>query len=269
MRKCTGRCGRELPATEEYFHRSKTGKYGLQSKCIECERVCRAAYSAAHREQRHIYDAAYRKEHREEIRTRQTLWHAEHKEEERVRGKGYRAAHQKEIAAYNASRKEKLHSYYISHREAAHRRAAVRYANNKEAIARQKAAYLASPRGQAVNKAHHQRYRARIRNLPYNFTAEDFQYARDYWRGLCPCCGKQVNDLWGEIKTHADHWIPISAPNCPGTVPWNMLPLCNKCNSSKRDKEPRAWVMEKFGKRQGAAILKRIDEYFAGLRPYG
>jgi len=35
---CTG-CDGELPATNEYFHRSKTGRFGLKSECKECSKI--------------------------------------------------------------------------------------------------------------------------------------------------------------------------------------------------------------------------------------
>jgi len=33
---CTGECGEEKPATLEYFHRSKGGKFGVKNECKEC-----------------------------------------------------------------------------------------------------------------------------------------------------------------------------------------------------------------------------------------
>jgi hypothetical protein len=33
---CTGGCGEELPATLEYFHRLKSGKFGVKCQCKEC-----------------------------------------------------------------------------------------------------------------------------------------------------------------------------------------------------------------------------------------
>src|SRR5580765_857874 len=33
MKRCLGPCGQEYPATAEYFHRVKSGKYGLRGKC--------------------------------------------------------------------------------------------------------------------------------------------------------------------------------------------------------------------------------------------
>ena len=35
-KKCTGDCGRELPATTEFFHKSTKGKFGVRSNCREC-----------------------------------------------------------------------------------------------------------------------------------------------------------------------------------------------------------------------------------------
>lgn len=39
MRKCTGKCGRELPLTEEYFHRNKNNAEGFQNKCKDCRAI--------------------------------------------------------------------------------------------------------------------------------------------------------------------------------------------------------------------------------------
>ena len=36
FKTCT-KCGETLPATTEYFHKNKTGKYGLRSRCKKCE----------------------------------------------------------------------------------------------------------------------------------------------------------------------------------------------------------------------------------------
>src|SRR5947207_1180755 len=36
-KQCKGPCGRTLPATSEYFHRSKNGKYRLSGECKVCK----------------------------------------------------------------------------------------------------------------------------------------------------------------------------------------------------------------------------------------
>lgn len=40
-KRCTGPCGKEYPATPEYFTRFKHGKYGLQSCCKQCKNDAR------------------------------------------------------------------------------------------------------------------------------------------------------------------------------------------------------------------------------------
>jgi hypothetical protein len=37
-KKCTGPCGRELPATPEFFHKSKSGKFRVKSECKQCSK---------------------------------------------------------------------------------------------------------------------------------------------------------------------------------------------------------------------------------------
>ena len=43
--KISTKCGKELPATLEYFYKGKPkNKYGLQAQCIECKRKYNAKW---------------------------------------------------------------------------------------------------------------------------------------------------------------------------------------------------------------------------------
>ena len=67
-----------------------------------------------------------------------------------------------------------------------------------------------------------------------------------------------------------DHWIPIVSPDCPGTVPWNIVPLCGGaggCNNSKSDRNAAEWLIGKFGKRKGRAILRKIEAFLDSRCP--
>jgi len=113
-----------------------------------------------------------------------------------------------------------------------------------------------------------QRRKARLKELPANFSEVDWCNALNYWNGCCAICSRPLNDLFGTHKAAMDHWIPLTSPDCPGTIASNILPLCHGiegCNNRKRDDEPRSWVLQTFGKTKGFKILSAIDRYFATL----
>lgn len=119
-------------------------------------------------------------------------------------------------------------------------------------------------------RANSHRRLARKRNLPDTFTAADWQHALDYFDGCCAACGRPAG-LWHTIA--ADHWIALSDPACPGTVPTNIVPLCHprkdggsSCNVSKHNKNAEQWLAEKLGKRKAKQILARIQVYFDSLK---
>lgn len=111
--------------------------------------------------------------------------------------------------------------------------------------------------------------RTKVRGLPSTFKVIDWQHALDYFNLTCPVCGRQFFDLFTERQPQADHWIPLSSPNCPGTTPLNIVPLCggiDGCNQSKHDKLPEVWLVECYGRRKANEILQRIEAYFEWVR---
>jgi len=137
------------------------------------------------------------------------------------------------------------------------------YAANPESIRRQVKAYQgANPE---TMKAVRLRRKARKLALPDNLTSQDWLRCLEYWCYCCAVCGGQLRDLFGNVEPHADHWIPLSykGGDNPGTVPENMICLCNSCNLSKHDKPAEDWLIDRFGKKKAAIILKRIETYFA------
>lgn len=55
------------------------------------------------------------------------------------------------------------------------------------------------------------------------------------WGHQCAYCGK------AGVMTQ-DHFIPLSHPDCPGTVPGNIVPACLQCNLSKGPLHPMDWA---------------------------
>lgn len=65
----------------------------------------------------------------------------------------------------------------------------------------------------------------------------------------------------------------------PGTVPWNMLPLCHgmkdapigepSCNLSKGNKDPVKWLISKLGECKAKEKLAEIETYFELMKTKG
>lgn len=109
--------------------------------------------------------------------------------------------------------------------------------------------------------------RARECSLPDTLTVKEWQYALNYFEQHCAVCGHPLSNLFGKQSESVDHWIPISykGDDNPGTVATNIVPLCNKCNSSKSNTLPDKWLEWKFGDILAKRIMTEIQAYFDSL----
>lgn len=216
LKRCK-KCGREFPATRDYFYKAKDNKDGLKGACVTCSRASHHAWYEANRE----YRAAYNKEYR-------------------TANRDYFASYMKAWGELNRDHKAATYKTWCR----------------------------TNPQ---KSRMRGQRYRANKRGMPQCFTSVDWQFALDHFNGCCAVCGKPTG-LWHTIA--ADHWIPLTASNCPGTVPWNIVPLCHDkkggmggCNNSKSNKPPADWLITRFGKKKGMAILHKIESFLEGQKP--
>jgi hypothetical protein len=115
-------------------------------------------------------------------------------------------------------------------------------------------------------KVRYQRRQARKRGLPDTLTREEWAFSLDYFNDCCAVCSRP-RGLWHTIA--ADHWIPITDADCPGTVAANIIPLCHGiegCNQSKSNRAAADWLTERYGKRRAKQIIARIEAYFEAVR---
>ena len=96
MTKTCTKCGRELPATLEFFYAAKELKSGLRSMCKQCDRLRHKAYAAAHPEKVTKWKADDYTRRREAIHAYATAYYAENAERERAKRAAYRATHLEE-----------------------------------------------------------------------------------------------------------------------------------------------------------------------------
>lgn len=130
---------------------------------------------------------------------------------------------------------------------------------------------------QAYWSVRNHRRLARKRKLPNDFTPEEWRRCLDYFNHSCAVCG-QTEDLWTILSQ--DHWVALSDSSTPGHVAANVVPLCHPrpgapasntppCNLSKGAKPAAEWLIQRYGQRKAAEILRRIEAYFEWVHQQG
>lgn len=230
MKTCK-KCHDELPATSEFWYRDKNTKDSLTYVC----KACAKKQSKSYRENNPDIAARAKRSWDERNRAKKLDSARKYRENNKAKvakiNKKYRLAN---IEKYNQNRKKWR-------------------ANNPQKY-------------KESNQINDNRRRARKRNLPDTFTHQDWLDCLEYFNYTCAVCGSQLRDLFGNVEPHADHWIPLSSELCTGTIPQNMVCLCNACNRQKWAKMPQDWLKEKYGTKKASAILFRVETYFASLK---
>lgn len=118
-----------------------------------------------------------------------------------------------------------------------------------------------------------QKRKARKQGLPAAFGKAEWERCLTYWGECCCICGR-VSGRGFVIAM--EHWIALSDPReCnPGTVPWNILPMCHArngasggCNNDKWAKDPVEWLAVYLGAEKAQEKLREIEAFFSVVTP--
>ena len=270
LKRCS-KCGEWKPRTE--FAKCSAKKDGLHPICRQCDNQRRRDHYAANADRERNNKAKYFAANRETLRARGRAYRTANIDAVRERDRARIAANRDErnrkkreaYAANPAKHREQARMSQAKHRERRKEYQSRYQRANKDALREYMRAYLyewnQSDQGKRSIRAAQLRRRARKRSLPDTFTADDWQAALAHFGGCCAVCGRPPG-LWHILA--ADHWIPLSSPDCPGTVPWNIVPLCHGtggCNNSKWNRCAGEWLTERFGQRKAAAIQRRVEAF--------
>jgi hypothetical protein len=226
--------------TLDCFSKDKSRGSGVCPRCKACQRQRYNERRTPILENKR----RYYNEHRDQLLERQHVYDTANREQKRCRDAEYRGL--------NRERRRIRDRRY--------------YRQNRQTILAKKKLYTRKhPEKQRIYK---QKREARKRSYPDTLTHSEWLKAVEWFHGCCAVCGRQAQDLFSTHTLAADHWIPLSSPDCPGTVAGNIVPLChgeNGCNNSKQDKVAEIWLVERYGKHKSAQILTRIQQYFDSL----
>lgn len=226
--KTCTKCGETYSATPEFFTRDKNKPDGLFSWCKPCK-------SSSDKYYRNLPEA------------RQRDFDRKRSPEYRERNREY---------ARSCREDPEKNKVILGRKRSPEYRALERA--SKKAL-RQK------PRYRLLHNIRNHNRRARNKLLEAHFSDTDWLNCLLHFNHSCAVCGRPQG-LWHTLA--ADHWIPLSHPNCPGTVPVNIVPLCHGiggCNNKKGDRQPDEWLFGQFTNAKARSIIKKIQGYFECL----
>ena len=247
LTKRCARCNDLQPLTD--YQRNTKERDGRGARCSACRRAVRTENADKLKAQK----AAYYARNRERLAQKQREYNEANRDKVRAGHRRYAIANRAAILE-RARRRREVHPDLTRATDRA------RYAKNPEPKKRSARKWVqANPEKHAATNL---RREARKRALQDDFSAEDMAHALSHFQHACAYC--QIG--LGLINTlHWDHFVPLSR-NGP-TTPKNMLPTCDACNRSKRDREPEAFLQDTFGKKAARSKLRAVTAFFRTARP--
>ena len=134
--KICSNCGRELPATTEYFHKKKDGKYGIRAECKFCVKKYSNQRYEENKEQIIEHTKQYYKENKQQIKKyrkqyyennkehflyKQKQYYEENKEQQQEKMKQWYKENKERISnvskQYDEENKERIRKYAKRYRE--------------------------------------------------------------------------------------------------------------------------------------------------------
>lgn len=246
-------CKLQLPATSEYFNRNRSKRDGLNTQCKICRRMWYANHAPRLKEIRRQKLADYILELQPGALRCCTKCKREFPAtldyfDKSPFSKGGLSSYCK------TCRREDRRNYAMTHPDVERARLQRYYEKNPDKV-------------RAQNRVKQRRRSARLRSLSDTLSNEQWEACLSHWGHSCAVCGR-VAGFWHVLAM--DHWIPITSLNCPGTVVYNIVPLCHGeggCNNSKRNSDPERWLVRRYGTRKAKQISKKIEAYFDLVRP--
>ena len=204
MKRCS-KCGRWLVASTVNFHKQKTGKYGLRSKCKECIKQ-------------------YRENNRDELLEYHKQWYKDNKDKIVETNKQYREANREKIVEYYKANRDKRIEYHKQW-----------YKDNKDKQAEYYKQYKQTPQGQIVAFNSRQKRRTKEEQLGSGITKDQWLELMSFFDWKCAYSGETLTKDTRSI----DHIVPLNSNG--DNMIWNCVPMLRSLNSSKHDKDMEKW----------------------------
>ena len=277
LMKVCKKCGRELPASKDYFYKEPTTIDGFQGSCKECGghkftnklkakkgfKICDKCgkekpatleyftpnqrrpdeFKSSCKDCVKIYNNQYREKYKKEITERKKEYAKSNRDKVRKLQKHYRQQNKEKCKQYAKKylikNKEKIHKYKKHYRE-----------ENKEKINKQLAQYRKENPEKIA--CYRQKRRAEKKQLMNSLTYEQWGKIKERFNCKCAYCGQ-------EKPLEREHFIPLSKGG--EYTHNNIVPSCKVCNSSKGAKDFFEWYpkYKYYSKKREKNILEFLN----------
>lgn len=233
-------CEQNFPATTEFWHKNKAGRYGLHNTCKACAKARTRQWNDDNREYTSQVHAAYYQENAEHLRAKARGYYWADPEKARAEKRDYYLRNRESCDARNRQwalnhpeRMAQIKRDYLKRHPERRKKSSLDWRNRNLERANQMAREYRKNNPEK-SRLYHQLRRARELEAEGSFTAEDVRIAYRSQRGKCWHCGKHVDN-----KYHADHLVPLAKGGT--NYPNNIVVSCSDCNLSKGAKFCYQW----------------------------
>jgi 5-methylcytosine-specific restriction endonuclease McrA len=216
MNKICSKC--KESKTLDQFYKSKTGKYGVKSKCKECSNKIVREYRNNNRDKMSKYNKEYYNNNKNRL--------IKYQKEYRNNNRDKIAKYQKEYYDNNRDKIAKYHKEYND--------------NNKDKISKYQKEYYKTERGKLISKLNSQNrhYRKKYNTNPGDIlTTTQIEYLAEVYK-QCAYCNTELTSE----NTHIDHIHPLSKEGSHSID--NVVLACKDCNLRKNAKTLDQWLDE-------------------------
>lgn len=212
---CT-KCGRELPATSEYFHKNKRTPDGLYYRCKKCKSEDDKEYRIRNKSKLRVKRKIQYWQNVEHNRDQTRQWALLNKEKKKTSDRQYYEKNKDRIKKYSRNH------YQLNRKK--HYKLSLCWRNQNPTLY-----------GQYQKKYAHKR-RLTIGCVRHDLTNNEWEKIKIAFGSNCAYCGNYCDSPTQE------HFIPVSRHG--EYTKHNIIPACLSCNSSKQDKPFEEWYPE-------------------------
>lgn len=106
-----------------------------------------------------------------------------------------------------------------------------------------------------VHSSHKYRQKRAGQDKSFVWSYAEWMKTLDRFDHACVYCGER------DCELTQDHFVPLAAHDCPGTVPWNMVPACRRCNSRKCARRPEELYTDAILEPIVGILIRVADEH--------